>query len=294
MIAIFVSSVLLITVTVFRVDPEFKFVGKLAKGIAVPLLEFCAVTMGFAYVVSLFMGVGNNAVTQSDNVSISLGDPNMVLIAMCVLNLVCVVLYVKLLINLWNDIKTHASLIKNHVSGLVGGAVLMGVGGIKSSMSGMGSGSSGVGGYNETGTGKESARATTRASKSKDALDEKADRGRTETGRMAETKRATVKNHEGKSDEKRSSAINETINSGRNKVNHESGNTDERANDRGSRRPIVGMGYNSDGTPFGKGTPERDSNEKSTIKDDSSSRGHFGKKDDSSSRGLFGKKDEEE
>lgn len=218
LIAIFVSSVLLITVTVFRVDPEFRFVGKLAKGIAVPLLEFCAVTMGFAYVVSLFMGVGNNAVTQSDNVSISLGDPNMVLIAMCVLNLVCVVLYVKLLINLWNDIKTHASLIKNHVSGLVGGAILMGVGGIKSSMSGMGSGSSGVGGYNETGTGRESARATTRASKSSEDINNASSNG-VANERISDSRRTTITNSDGVSDSKRSKDIEDTINQGRDKVN---------------------------------------------------------------------------
>ena len=224
LMAIFLSSILLIMVSVFRVDPEFKFVVKLCKDIFIPLAEFFAVTIAFAYVISLFMGTGNNAVTQTANVSISLGDPNMVLVAMCVLNVVCIVLYVKLLLNIWECIKTSASLIKSHVTGLTGGVVAMGVAGAKGVAGAFKGNSSGGGSYNEAGTGTESARATARSIKHKDDVAEKADMGKTESDRMAETRRRTISNEDGKSDEKRSGVINSIINSGKNKRNSDKGN----------------------------------------------------------------------
>lgn len=222
LLAIFISSILLIMVTVFKVDPEFKFVGKLGRDIFLPLIEFFAITVIFAYVISLFMGTGNNAVTQSADLSISLGDPNMVLVAMCIVNLVCIVLYVKLLMGIWSNIKTNASLIKSHVTGLVGGVVAIGAAGARAVTSGIKGSSSSGGSYNE-GTGKESARATARSSKRKDDVIEKADMGRTESERMAETKRTTMKTTESKSNEKRSDEINGTIKSGKSKVNSGSG-----------------------------------------------------------------------
>lgn len=223
LIAIFVSAILLIMVTVFKVDPEFKFVKKLSKEIFVPLIEFFAVTVLFAYVVSLFMGTGNNAVTQTADLAISLGDPNMVLIAMCVIDVVCVVLYCKLLLEIWSCIKQNASLVKNHVTGLVGGVVSLGAAGIHHVTGGLGKGdgvSSGGNGISG-GQGSESARATARASKRQAEVAEKADMGKTETERMSETRRATMKNIESKSDEKRSKEINATIEKGRKKTNSE-------------------------------------------------------------------------
>lgn len=223
LIAIFVSAILLIMVTVFKVDPEFKFVKKLSKEIFVPLLEFFAITVLFAYVVSLFMGTGNNAVTQTADLSISLGDPNMVLIAMCVIDVVCIVLYCKLLLEIWSCIKQNASLVKNHVTGLVGGVVSIGAAGVSHIAGGFskGSDSSGSGRSVGGGVGNESSRAAARASKRQSEVAEKADMGKTETERMSESRRATMKKVDSVSDEKRSKEINATIENGKKKTNSE-------------------------------------------------------------------------
>lgn len=223
LIAIFVSAILLIMVTVFKVDPEFKFVKKLSKEIFVPLLEFFAITVLFAYVVSLFMGTGNNAVTQTADLSISLGDPNMVLIAMCVIDVVCIVLYCKLLLEIWSCIKHNASLVKNHVTGLVGGVVSIGAAGVSHIAGGFskGSDSSGSGRSVGGGVGNESSRAAARASKRQSEVAEKADMGKTETERMSESRRATMKKVDSVSDEKRSKEINATIENGKKKTNSE-------------------------------------------------------------------------
>lgn len=223
LIAIFVSAILLIMVTVFKVDPEFKFVKKLSKEIFVPLLEFFAITVLFAYVVSLFMGTGNNAVTQTADLSISLGDPNMVLIAMCVIDVVCIVLYCKLLLEIWSCIKQNASLVKNHVTGLVGGVVSIGAAGVSHIAGGFSKGSdySGSGRSVGGGVGNESSRAAARASKRQSEVAEKADMGKTETERMSESRRATMKKVDSVSDEKRSKEINATIENGKKKTNSE-------------------------------------------------------------------------
>ncbi len=223
LIAIFVSAILLIMVTVFKVDPDFKFVKKLSKEIFVPLLEFFAITVLFAYVVSLFMGTGNNAVTQTADLSISLGDPNMVLIAMCVIDVVCIVLYCKLLLEIWSCIKQNASLVKNHVTGLVGGVVSIGAAGVSHIAGGFskGSDSSGSGRSVGGGVGNESSRAAARASKRQSEVAEKADMGKTETERMSESRRATMKKVDSVSDEKRSKEINATIENGKKKTNSE-------------------------------------------------------------------------
>lgn len=260
LIAIFISSILLILVTVFKVDPEFRFVGKLMKGIFIPLLSFFVVTVGFAYVISLFMGTANNAVTQTAEVTISLGDPNMVLIAMCVIDLVCLVLYIKLLMGVWNDIKTNFKLVKDHVGGLVGGTIALGGALAISTANAVrngGSGSGASGGYiAENGTGQESARASSRSAKKQSEVLERGDAPRNETNRMSESRRRTMNQAEGASDEKRSEAINQTIQSGRRNVNKDNA-PKEKPKRRGGGTPSRGMGYNSDGTPFGKGVPEK-------------------------------------
>lgn len=225
LIAIFISSILLILVTLFRVDPDFKFAPRLLKDITIPLLEFLVTTIGFAYVISLFMGVGNNAVTQSEVNVISLGDPAMVIIALCVVDVVCVAIYVKLLMGIWRNIKTNANIIKDSVSSLTIGAIAMGAGAVSKVTSGsIGGGSKGSengGSYNEIGTGRSNARAERRSSKSKEDIRDASDMS-VENNRVSETRRLTAKQVEGTSSEDRKRELNKAIEGGRKKMNKES------------------------------------------------------------------------
>ena len=60
-----------------------------------PLLKFGAVSIGLAWIVSLFMSDGNTAITNRGGLTISLGDPAMVVLVMIIVNIVALILYYK-------------------------------------------------------------------------------------------------------------------------------------------------------------------------------------------------------
>lgn len=116
----FIISILIILMSAFKVDPQFKFVKRLSKSFVSPMLKFLAINCAMAFIVSLFMGEGSTAVTGSLKPSISLGDPVMVMLAMIVLNGVVLYMLWKLLYGVWKDIKTSSKLVGNFMTGVVG------------------------------------------------------------------------------------------------------------------------------------------------------------------------------
>lgn len=116
----FILSILIILMTSFKVDPQLKFTKRLGKSFITPMIKFLGINCAMAFIVSLFMGEGNIAVTGSSKPSISLGDPVMVMLAMVVLN--CVVLYilVKILLGVFRDIKSSAKLVGGFIGGVAG------------------------------------------------------------------------------------------------------------------------------------------------------------------------------
>lgn len=147
--------------------------------------------------------------------------------------------------------KTNSTLIKNHVTGLAGGAITVGTEGVNKVKGLVNRGSSGgSGSYNESGTGVESARATARSSKRMEDVKTSADEGKTESSRMSETNRKTISNTSGKSDESRSNNINKTIKEGREKRNR-----DNSSNESGKSDGNIGKTVNDK-----KGSKENSSN----------------------------------
>ena len=118
----FIMSILLILMSAFRVDPEFKFVKKLGKNLISPMFRFLLINCGMAFVLSLFMGEGNDAVTGSMKPTISLGDPVMVMLAMVLLNGVVLFLLFKLLMEVWKNIKSSGKMVVDFISGVAGSA----------------------------------------------------------------------------------------------------------------------------------------------------------------------------
>lgn len=116
----FIMSILMILMTAFKVDPQFKFVKRLSKSFVAPMLKFLAINCAMAFIVSLFMGEGSTAVTGSLKPTISLGDPVMVMLAMIVLNCIVLYLFCKLLYGVWKDIKMSSKLIGNFLTGVAG------------------------------------------------------------------------------------------------------------------------------------------------------------------------------
>ena len=127
-IAVFLSAIFIIIVTAFRVDPEQKFIKKVLQGVVIPMILFFLITIGFSFVISLFMGTASNAVTQTKQLSIQMGDPVTVMLAMIAVNIVALILYFKVIKIVVRVIKSNVKKSGNFMAGVFGGAVALGVG----------------------------------------------------------------------------------------------------------------------------------------------------------------------
>lgn len=240
LILVFISVILLILVTAFKVDPEQKFIGNLTKGIFVPMLSFFAITIGFAWVVSLFMGVGNNAVTETKTTSISMGDPVTVMLALGALDVVVIIVYYKILKGIVKDIKHNFKAVTNFMGGVFGsalvslGGIMHGIKGITSRHSGGSSGGSVSRGdsVSENGTGRESERATRRANENtaqgmNDNLYNESNE------RVNDTKRKTMSEqkdslHDEKKEKEKKDILNSKTKSGMSKMSYGAGESKEK------------------------------------------------------------------
>lgn len=198
-IAVFIASILIILSTAFRVDPEQKFIKKVIVGFFLPLIKFFLITIAFSYVISLFMGIGNNAVTQTETNSIQMGDPVIVMIAMIAIDIAALFLYFTVIKGVINTIKTEGKNVVNFGAAVFGGAAAMIMGavssGFRGSSVGAGSGGGSFGGMSASGgTGVQSPRATRRAGKPDGAAPEEFDDRYTEQSNMRknDTKRRTI------------------------------------------------------------------------------------------------------
>jgi len=216
---IFVSSILLILVTAFRVDPRQKFIPKLIKSLLVPMVSYLAINVGFAWILSLFMGTGNNAVTQSKQIVIQMGDPVIVMLIITALDLICIALYWKIIKNVWSDVKQNFSLAKSFVSGAIGGTFSQVGGFVSSKISNAKNGSSsslGGSSYNETGSNKVSSRAAQRGSI--DVAEGKHEESARINEATRETYRESKSDRNKKNSKEGTSRINNTIKSGSKKL----------------------------------------------------------------------------
>lgn len=224
LVIVFISAVLLIIVTAFKADPEQKFIFKLFRGLVIPMLYFLSVSIGFAWVVSLFMGTGNNAVTQSEVLSISMGDPVTVMLAMCALDIVILILYWKVAKNVIEDIKHNFKITTNFLTGVYGGAISMVGGAVAGSMLGKavsGKSSSGTGGSSggksgkdsfESSSGVQSSRATRRGSNP--IPDDKVDNSRVNETKREVFRKRNNDSEDAKTTEKKKNDINKKISKG--------------------------------------------------------------------------------
>ena len=105
LIAIFLVSVCIILVSAFKIEDSMKFVRKVGTQFFIPLMLFFVTTVAFSWVISLFMGVGNNDVTQTEGLSISMGDPVVTMMVMIALDLLLLFIYWKIIKQALQSIK---------------------------------------------------------------------------------------------------------------------------------------------------------------------------------------------
>ena len=248
-IAVFLASIFIIITTAFRVDPEQKFIRKVINGVVIPMIEFMVITVGFAYVISLFMGVGNNAVTQTNKPSIQMGDPVVVMFAMIAIDVIVLVLYFRVLKNVCIEIKSCAKASGNFVSGVAGGTLGVVAGMVAASAigktisSGIGGGSasggSSSGNTSEDGTGSSSPRAESR-SKSRDSVHDAEDRHSDPepiSTRRNDARRETIRNssRDEMSDREKTERINRQAESGLFNLHHSDEGISDRLRNRSNK-----------------------------------------------------------
>lgn len=134
LIVIFLVIIFILLVSAFRVEDNVKFSKKVATQFLTPLGLFFLTTIGFAWGISLFLGVGNDSVTNSNPLHISIGDPAMLMIIFLVLDIILILLYWKILKGALHSVRHQAKLVGNFLSGLGGAAVGFVAGAVASGM----------------------------------------------------------------------------------------------------------------------------------------------------------------
>ena len=204
LVGVFIVSVLIILCTSFRVDSNQRFIKRITIGVIQPILLFTVETVGFAYVISLFMGSGNNAVTESSSASIRMGSPATVLFAMIVINCVIVWLYARILLGVVRSIRSYGKSAVGAVMGVIGGAVSVISSRVGSAFHGSGvsgAGSSGAGGISGSAdSGMNSRRAESRGNSAKSADFASKLKEDKEDTRRNDTKRSTIREDVNKHD----------------------------------------------------------------------------------------------
>lgn len=162
LVAIFILSLALIIASAVKL--EMNIINVLWKSVISPLLMFGGVSLGLAFVVSLFMSNGANGVVQT-SATIRLGDPTMVILVMLIINVVCTVLYFKVCKKCYQDCKKYVKAVATNIGGAVAGAASAVAGAVTSGKQygrpkiknvikgGSGSGSAGSGGAGGSGGG---------------------------------------------------------------------------------------------------------------------------------------------
>lgn len=135
-VGIYLMLIILLLATVFKLEdnPWGKFLTTMGK----PMGVFFAITTLMAFVVSLFMSSGSNAVTGDQQFVIRLGDPTLVVFAMIGINALVAFAYLMLAKKLCLDIWRNGKDVALSVAGVVGGVGKAIAAGFSSAVKGQG------------------------------------------------------------------------------------------------------------------------------------------------------------
>ena len=120
LLAIFFLSIAFIVSAAVKM--ELDIVNVTVKCLLVPLCCFALVSVGMAWIVSLFMSNGADGVVKTST-TISLGDPTMVVILMMLINIVALIFYWKICKNTFKNLITYVKAVFTNIAGAVAGAL---------------------------------------------------------------------------------------------------------------------------------------------------------------------------
>lgn len=120
LVVLFFMSILMIVSSAVKI--ELSIIKVTWQSLISPLLGFGAISIGLAFVVSLFMSNGAKGVTGDLTPAVQLGDPTMVIAVMIVLNAVALYLYWKVCRKAFKDFITYTKAVLSNITGTVAGA----------------------------------------------------------------------------------------------------------------------------------------------------------------------------
>lgn len=121
LIVLFLMSIVMIVGSAVKI--ELNLLTVTWKSLIRPLASFCAITIGLAFLVSLFMYNGAKGVTGDTQATIQLGDPTMVTVVMIFLNACALYLYYKVCKQVASDFIKYAKAVANNIGGTALGAL---------------------------------------------------------------------------------------------------------------------------------------------------------------------------
>ena len=122
LVAIFLASIFIVLTSAFRIESSAKFIRKVGMQFFIPLIAFFLTTVAFSLIVGLFIGEGNNKVTET-GLSISLGDPVVTMLVMIALDLILLFVYWKIIKKVLTDIRGQAKAVGSFIGGIGSAAV---------------------------------------------------------------------------------------------------------------------------------------------------------------------------
>lgn len=114
----FVSVALIIGASI---KLELNIIDVCWKSIFAPLISYFLISIGFSWVVSLFMSSGASQVVKTSQ-TISLGDPTMAILMMIAINVTLTILYWKIFKKCFKDLKTYITSIASSIASTAVGA----------------------------------------------------------------------------------------------------------------------------------------------------------------------------
>jgi len=126
LVLISIMSILMILASAIKI--EMNVLKTVMKSLVAPLLKFLIISTGLAFMVSLFMSNGYEGVTGATNVSISLGDPVMVILCMIFINIIALVLYWLVCWKTFKNCRKYGTAVGSSILGMGGGAIAKAVG----------------------------------------------------------------------------------------------------------------------------------------------------------------------
>ena len=115
------AGMFVILISLFSIDKTKGFLSKFWNAFLFPIIGFTAITLAMGYLLSLFMGKANNAITQTDTLSFSFGDPVTAMLMLLVIELVVLYCYVKFISRQFATVKSNGSVLLQSLQGVVGG-----------------------------------------------------------------------------------------------------------------------------------------------------------------------------